>query len=191
MHERNDFTKWIRFRRLGILAAVALTLASEGDASAFCRSRTVSPDPSRDPSLTGKCTEEGVPLFWRNACVGYSIDTRVSRQLSFDVVADIVANSFSRWTGASCAGADSESRVSIDVRDLGPAVCQKVETDLDGPNVNTILFRDESWLNRDGSPRDSDKLAVTTLSFNRETGEVFGADMELSLIHISEPTRPY
>ncbi|HQY63195.1 MAG: matrixin family metalloprotease [Myxococcales bacterium] len=171
--------------RAGVAAVVGLTLlGAPSSAIAFCRSRTVSIDPSFNPSETGRCFEEGVPLFWRNACVGYSIDNRVSRKLAFEVVANVVARSFTRWTGASCAGeSTASSRVSIDVRDVGPALCQKVETALDRPNVNVILFRDNEWKTADGAARSPDTIGLTTVKFNTETGEIFGADMELNTYH--------
>jgi len=169
------------------VAAAAIVLAGvlgSARAEAFCRSRTISIDPSFNPSEAGRCFEEGVPLFWRNACVGYSIDNRVSRKLAFEDVANVVARSFTRWTSASCAteGADA-TRVSIDVRDVGPALCQKVETTLDRPNVNVIVFRDNEWKTADGAPRSSETIGLTTVKFNTETGEIFGADMELNTFH--------
>jgi len=166
------------------LALGTLLALGEHDALAFCRSRTVSIDPSFNPGDAGRCFEEGVPLFWRNACVGYSIDNRVSRKLAFEVVANVVARSFTRWTGASCAteGAAS-SRTSIDVRDVGPALCQKVETRLDQPNVNVIMFRDNEWKTSDGGARSSEIIGLTTVKFNVETGEIFGADMEMNTFH--------
>ncbi len=122
-----------------------------------------------------------MPLFWRNACVGYSIDNRATKQIAYEDVANTIARSFTRWTGASCSteGAPS-SRVSIDVRDLGPALCQKVETALDRPNVNVILFRDNEWKTADGGRRSDDIIGLTTVKFNTETGEIFGADMEIN-----------
>lgn len=163
------------------LGALAVVSAFETEARAFCRSRTVSIDPSFNPSDAGRCFEEGLPLFWRNVCVGYSIDNRVSRKLAFEVVANVVARSFTRWTSASCAteGAPT-SRASIDVRDVGPALCQKVTTTLDQPNVNVIMFRDNDWKTSDGATRSSDIIGLTTVKFNTETGEIFGADMELN-----------
>ncbi len=185
--ERATATRRSRRRAVAWLAWAALGVgfsAGERDAQAFCRSRTVSIDPSFNPGDAKGCFEEGVPLFWRNACVGYSIDNRVSRKLAFDVVANVVARSFTRWTGASCAteGAAS-SRTSIDVRDVGPALCQKVETALDRPNVNVILFRDNDWKIADGAARSPEIIGLTTVKFNVETGEIFGADMELNTFH--------
>ncbi|MFO0637872.1 MAG: matrixin family metalloprotease [Polyangiaceae bacterium] len=166
------------------LVALGVVGLAPRDARAFCRSRTVSIDPSFNPSDSGRCNEEGLPLFWRNACVGYSIDNRVSRKLAFEDVANVVARSFTRWTGASCTteGA-ATSRTSIDVRDVGPALCQKVETALDRPNVNVILFRDNEWKTADGAARSPETIGLTTVKFNTETGEIFGADMELNTFH--------
>jgi hypothetical protein len=172
----------VRHVAVALGLALAWLATSEATAGAFCRSRTIPPDPANDPSRTGRCTTEGVPLLWRNRCVGYNIDARGSRQVSPNRLAEVVARSFTRWTSASCAGVETKdgARTSIDVRDLGPVTCNKVGTALSGPNTNVIVFRDDEWLEKDGGRRDSEKLAVTTVRFDPETGEIFGADMEVN-----------
>ena len=70
------------------IAAIALALPR--DAEAFCRTTTkgVAPDfqPTRD-----RCWDQGVPLFWKNACVGYSINRFASKQVSYEDAANAIA----------------------------------------------------------------------------------------------------
>jgi hypothetical protein len=72
--------------------------------------------------------------------------------------------------------ASGMSRVSIDVRDLGPVACDQVRYNSDGPNQHAIIFRDDTWPHNDAN----NTLALTTVTFNPDTGEIFDADMEIN-----------
>jgi hypothetical protein len=66
--------------------------------------------------------------------------------------------------------------VSIDVRDLGPVDCATVDYNQGGGNQNVIVFRDDKWPHQDSN----NTLALTTVTFNAETGEIYDADMEVN-----------
>jgi len=88
----------------------------------------------------------GRPIYWRNACIGFSMQrlgTRKLRTISFVEASRTVAQALNVWTSTSCPGGESSSRVSIDVRQLPPVDCGNVETKLDLANQNVIVFRDE------------------------------------------------
>lgn len=156
------------------LAIAALGLAS--NASAFCRTSTggvvdgctITPE---------ECCTTGLPLYWKNACVGYDIQQDASKQVSYDDAAQALATAFTKWTGATCttSGAGS-SRASIDVRDLGPVECDKVQYNKDGPNQHVIMFDDATWPHNDSN----NTLALTTVTFDATSGEIFDADMEIN-----------
>jgi hypothetical protein len=155
-------------------AALGVALLASASASAYCRTRTVGVAPDYDAVQNG-CKEDGLPLFWLNACVGYSITAAGSKKISYDDAANNLSQAFTRWTGASCpADAAGHTRPSIDVRDLGPVTCNKVEYHGNVPNQNLILFRDDSWTHGDKV------LGLTTVSYAPSTGEIYGADMELN-----------
>lgn len=158
------------------LAVVALVLLGAGKAQAFCRTTTVATASDFQPT-PNKCWDQGVPLFWKNACVGYSLQRNASRQVAYEDAAFVTTRAFTRWTGASCAteGAGG-SRVSIDVRDMGPVDCGNVKYNQDYGNQNVIVFRDEAWRKDD----TNNTLALTTVTFNPETGEIYDADMEVN-----------
>ena len=165
-------------RASATLAAALLTwLALPGaSASAFCRTTTIPVVADFQPSTT-KCWDQGHPLFWRNACIGYSVQRGASRQVSLEDATNEVSTAFSRWAGATCASDGlSQSRVSIDLRDLGPVDCGEVNYNQAGANQNVIVFRDDVWPHDDSN----NTLAITTVTFNPDTGEIFDADMEVN-----------
>ena len=129
-----------------------------------------------DSVANGKCFDQGVPLFWRNACIGYNIHDPPSRKISYEEAANLISTAFTRWTGATClTDGGGRSRASIDVRDLGPAFCEAVQYKSGVANQNIILFRDDEW------KHGKQVLGLTTVVFNPETGEIFNADMEINM----------
>jgi hypothetical protein len=104
------------------ILAIGATLAS--GAQAFCRTSTGG---LRDQCTIGgtECCTVGKPLYWKNACVAYSLQKDASRQVSFDDASSGVATAFAKWTGTACpTDGTGTSRVSIDVRDLGPVTAR-------------------------------------------------------------------
>ena len=175
-------------------AAAALVLGALASApsvaSAFCRTTTVPVVSDFQPSPT-KCWDQGVPLFWRNSCVGYSVQRNASRQVAFDDAANGISRAFTKWTGSSCpTEGTGRSRVSIDVRDLGAVDCGDVNYNQNGANQNVIVFRDGKWPHSDSS----NTLALTTVTFNPETGEIYDADMEVNTadqrVTLNDPVPP-
>jgi hypothetical protein len=164
---------------LAAALACAVTFAvtfTAREASAFCRTTTVPVVADFQPSPT-KCWDQGVPLFWRNSCVGYNVQRTASRQVAFEDAANGISRAFTKWTGSSCpTEGTGRSRVSIDVRDLGPVDCGDVNYNQNGANQNVIVFRDDKWPHNDSS----NTLALTTVTFNPETGEIYDADMEVN-----------
>ena len=164
------------------LLACAAAVLSAADARAFCRTTTQAPDPSFVPSPDTPCWTGGNPLYWKNACVGYSIQENASRQVSFDDAQRIMAAAFSQWTNASCPAAiNGSSKASVDVRFLGPVACHQVQYDQSGGNANVIMFDDDQWPHNDSS----NTLGLTTVTYNKNTGELYDADMELNTAQVS------
>ncbi len=174
---------------LGPAFGLAL-LASASTASAFCRTST--------QGLRGECTiggdeccTVGKPLFWKNACVGYSMQKDASKQVSLNDAQQAITRAFTKWTGTSCTTDGSgQSRVSIDVRDLGPVACGNVEYNKEGANQHVIVFRDTVW----GHSDSNNTLALTTVTFSPESGEIYDADMEVNTaqqaVTVNDPVPP-
>lgn len=177
-------------RRLATLAAASAILAAPAAAHAFCRTTTVPVMADFQPR-PDKCWDQGVPLFWRNSCVSYSVQKSASRQVAFEDAANNISKAFTKWTGSSCpTEGDGRSRVSIDVRDLGPVDCAEVNYNQSGGNQNVIVFRDDKWPHNDSS----NTLALTTVTFNPQTGEIYDADMEVNThdqrVTLTDPVPP-
>lgn len=163
-------------RRLLVLLTFAAAGLASADASAFCRTTTEKAPPDYDATIQG-CWAPGVPLFWRNACLGYSIQRAPSVKISYEEAANALSIAFTRWAGATCPTEGSgRSRTSIDVRDLGPADCVNVEYKQGVANQNVVVFRDETW------KYGSSVLGLTTVVYNPETGEIYNADMEINTL---------
>ncbi len=159
----------------GLLVGTVV-LCAPAAASAFCRTTTERVAADFQPSPT-KCWEQGVPLFWRNSCVGYSVQKDASRQVAYEDAANALSQAFTKWTGTACpTDGRGRSRVSIDVRDLGPVECGDVKYNSGKTNQNVIVFRDGKWPHSD----TSNTLALTTVTYSPETGEIYGADMEVN-----------
>jgi hypothetical protein len=170
----------MRRRGSGALAPLAIAAAAvlaAPRASAFCRTTTVPVPADFDPTTVG-CWDQGNALYWANACVGYSLQRNASKSVSLEDAEQAIATAFAKWTGTVCptGGTGGSSRVSVDVRDLGPVDCGLVQYNQDQPNQHVIVFRDDNWPHHDSA----NTLALTTVTFNPDTGEIYDADMEIN-----------
>ena len=62
------------------------------------------------------------------------------------------------------------------MRDEGPVECDQVQYNQDQPNQHVIIFRDDVWPYDDSN----NTLALTTVTFDPDTGELYDADMEIN-----------
>lgn len=154
-------------------AASLVALLSSAPAFAYCRTTTCDPQTECDYDARG-CTDVGLPLAWKSGCVPYSVHKKASpaRNIDYDEVHEITERAFERWTRANCDG----DTPSLAVRDMSPANCSEPEYNSNDPNANVIMFRDSNWPYAGASAT----LALTTITFNYETGEIFDADIEVN-----------
>ncbi|NUP12259.1 MAG: matrixin family metalloprotease [Polyangiaceae bacterium] len=161
-------------RALGA-AAVALVSATfvasvSSTAGAYCRTSSCEDGVGAlcFPSQPSDC---GIPLFWPSRCVGYSLQKDASAQVDLNTASNVAAQAFAAWSDADCGGG---THPAIEAQDLGPVTCDKVEYNQQEENANVIVFRDASW------PHPSSALALTTVTYALETGEIRDADIELN-----------
>jgi hypothetical protein len=153
-------------------ACIAITLlASTGTAHAFCRSTTEVVSPSFNPAREG-CFTKGLLLYWGSACVGYSVFRGASAFVPYDEAKRVIDESFATWMASRCVGSGAPPGITF--QSLGPVDCAEVRYNPDTTNQNLIVFRDEGW------PYPIGTLALTTVSFNPETGAIFDADIEIN-----------
>jgi hypothetical protein len=161
-------------RRAVFAALFGLALsASTSVAHAYCRTTTIALPANYNPANRG-CFTQGLFLYWRNACVGFSINQAASRTVPYADAQRIIDTAFATWMGVTCTA--SGKAPGITVSDFGAAACDEVRYNPDGANQNLIVFRDDSWPYHD----PNNTLGLTTVTFNADTGEIFDADMEIN-----------
>lgn len=161
------------FGRRALIAAFALgALTAPQAAHAYCRT-TTKPLPANYSPSRG-CYTDGLFLYWRNACVSYSINENASRTIPYQEAKRVIDQAFQTWMDARCA--ETGAPPGISVTDTGGAECDEVRYNSDGPNQNLIVFRDDGWPYQD----PNSTLGLTTVTFNAETGEIYDADMEIN-----------
>jgi hypothetical protein len=161
---------------MSVAALLALLLASPRFAAAYCRSVTASPPAGYDPAASG-CfgfSDGGVtaglyPLFWRNACVGYSFQPQASKYITLSQAEQVGQQAFNAWSSAQCPGGSP----SISAVLFPPINCDQVPSAEHG---NVIIFRDTMW------PYDDSANAIgyTTLTVDLSSGEILAADTEIN-----------
>lgn len=150
-----------------------LTLAIPSVAEAYCRTSACGSAGTGAVCVPAMPSDCGIPLAWKSPCVGFSMQKDASVRISLQTATEIFTRAFATWTTASCDGGTSPR---IEVVDLGPVTCNEHEYNQSSGNANVILFHDEDWPN-DGL---GDALALTTVTYNVETGEIYDADIELN-----------
>ena len=152
----------------GVAAALCLG-ATSAPANAFCRALTCTvcfPD-----TMTG-CPVGGVPLAWVAPCVSYSVYREGSPSISHDQLTRATDLAFRAWRETTCPGINKPPSIAV-TNAFGPAWCDRVEHNWGQANANLVIIRD---------PWEADKnlFALTTVSVNRETGEIYDVDIEIN-----------
>jgi matrixin len=152
------------------LVAGLAVFAAAGPASAFCRSTTCSGECNRNAD---NCKQDGAPLYWASTCVGFSLQEDGSEFVDFPEFERVAEESFVTWSDVLC---ESGGVASMAFERLQNAECHQAEYNPDGPNANVIMFQDTKW--EYTSPDNT--LAKTTVTYDKDTGEILDADIELN-----------
>jgi uncharacterized protein (TIGR03382 family) len=153
---------------------VAIVLFGTASAHAFCRTTSQAPAPSFQPTGDA-CWTKGLPVWWKDSCVGYEIEASGGNNLPEDTVAQVAATSFAAWTTAQCGSGTITMTVTAGTP--VPLMCTAVGYVKGAKNnVNEIIFHDDAWPYNDGV----NTIALTTLTFNSDTGQILDADIELN-----------
>jgi hypothetical protein len=163
---------------LGVLALVGVAR----DARAYCRTRTCE-FPRKGVSceydeLTG-CSTVGEFLFWKDRCLSFAVDRAgsVAAGIAAGDVEQLVASGFDAWSHASCSSGGSPE---LAAGSQGTIACGEAEYDCNVPeaNSNLVMFRDDFVDTLYGLRVGV--IALTTLTANLKTGELFDADIEIN-----------
>lgn len=149
-------------------------LLASGTAEAYCRTSACEDDRVGSRCVPAQFNDCGKPLFWASRCVGYSIQENASPRAGLDLATAtrMVAEAFDQWRAANCGVATAD----LQFEDLGPVSCDEQRYNQKGGNQNAIIFRDDSWPYAGGR----NTLALTTVTYNLDTGEIYDADMEIN-----------
>jgi len=173
-------------RRLVALLFAGGVVTASASAHAFCRTKTCDTEPSYGDvwdeapqplecvrNAQG-CFLEGTPLYWPSSCISFSVqrDGSATSGITFTTTEAVVQEAFDKWAAVDCGG----ETPSFSIEPLGRVDCGRAEYNQDAGNANVFLFRDESW----PYVNAIDALALTTLTFNVETAEIYDADVELN-----------
>jgi hypothetical protein len=167
-------------------ASCALGVAFAGllvssPAQAYCRTRTCEFRPDVDCEVddaTG-CSTVGAFVYWDQHCIPFAVQRNGSddEDISATELDQLVADGFEKWTTVSCARGGTPD---LSAGSQGPIACDEVEYNCNvrEDNSNIVMFRDD-FVNSAAGLRFG-VIALTTLTANLVTGELFDADIEIN-----------
>jgi Matrixin len=121
------------------------------------------------------CLQTGPLLHWASSCVSFDVqkDGSALRSIPYGDAHNAIVVAFTQWLNADCGGGRGPY---LSISDYGPVDCRTAEYNQDAPNANIFMFRDDTW------PYENaiDTLALTTLIFNADNGEIYDADVEVN-----------
>lgn len=170
------------FARVAISTALALMGALHSEAAlAYCRTASCEGGETGARCVPALPTDCGVELFWKNPCVGFSMQEDASSQVPLALATEIFEQAFQTWANADCGNG---THPQISAVNLGSVECNAHEYNKKAGNANVILFQDTTWPHVGGGST----LALTTVTYNVDTGEIYDADMELNSANVSFTT---
>lgn len=155
---------------------LALSALWTTPAFGFCRTTTCGPGQCTPNPSCDFCLEGGKPLYWGGRCISFGIQRDASplRGIDFETTRNIVGGAFAKWMGVDCGGVGP----SLQLSDFGAISCDRQEYNQTAGNANVWMFRDDYWPYSGANAT----LALTTITFNVKTGEIFDADVEINSI---------
>ncbi len=160
------------------VAAFAFAFALSAPSQAYCLTYTCTDTKEKlcpRDTATG-CNIGGKPLYWASPVVSFDVQKDGSKlqDISYDQLHSVVVNAFQRWVDVECSDGNHPG---ISLADFGPVACAKPEYNKSQPNQNVITFHDSEWPYKNTG---AETLALTTVFFNPETGEIYDANIELN-----------
>lgn len=107
------------------------------------------------------------PLFWKKGCVPIYLNEEGTPNVNFSVLQSTVSKSCKSWSNVVCtyltlqyAGLTNEDRVGFNP--------------YSDENANILVFRQTDWVHNKAI------IALTTVTFDHNTGEIVDADIEFN-----------
>jgi hypothetical protein len=120
-------------------------------------------------------TDCGIPLQWRQPCVSFDVAQQASSQVDYDTADAILTRAFAAWAAVDCGGGPP----TLQVFDFGAVACGQVQYNQHGGNANVLIFQDAVWPHDTGGG-GVDTLALTTVTYDVDTGDLYDADIEVN-----------
>lgn len=158
------------------LGVALLALAATSPGWAFCRATSCTK--AQCATDAQSCVSEGKPLFWGSDCVTLSVQADGAPHAGIDAAAAKASleRAVEAWTSVDCPGG---GHPAFTVKISAPVECAASEYSADTANANILMFRDDTWPYEGQSP---DTLGFTRVHFDRDTGELYDADIELNAV---------
>ncbi len=184
----------VKWRLSGALATALAILPQY--AAAYCRTTTCdSKVETCSVNPLTQCPTTGVPLYWPDTCVTFGVHRLASPkwQITYDEAHHAAEKAFQSWISADCGGS---KHPSIGVVAVGQIECDQVQYNYPepgedfppGPNANVIIFRDAIWPYADNRDNERTTLALTTITYLKDTGEIVDADIEVNSANVQLST---
>lgn len=151
------------------MAYCRTTQCGDGLEGAACFPESTRPDQNPPPDC-------GTPIYWGRDCMGFAVHASGSSQHDADTAAILLQEAFSTWQNADCGGG---STPSVHLAYLGQVSCGAVEYNSTGGNVSVLSFREDVWPHVERG----NALALTTVTYDLDTGEIYDADIEVNLVN--------
>lgn len=150
-------------------AAFALTSLAGRDASAFCRTTTVKP-PADMPPQMDPCFSQGVPLYHPSKCLPYRLLARDSNVVPNATLSEALARAFATWTAPNATCTPGIAGI-----ELAPANDTVIASYRVGEVGRNLVGVPDTW-----KYGGSETMALATLTYSQETGEIFDVDLEVN-----------
>lgn len=156
-------------RRFAAALVFALAIAGARRAHAYCWTTTCEGELACDG---GPAPEGCEPLGWRSRCIGFSIQEDGGGGLDADTIETLTELAFDAWRLADCGNGNP----GFVVQNLGQVGCDKNQYNKDAGNANIVVVRAKRWPH----PDTGHNIALTTTTFDPESGDLLDADIELN-----------
>ena len=184
--QRASATQPVRWAPVGAWAAWALLCGAPlwpKPALAFECSRV----------LDNSGTPEGSGLAWPARSIPYAFSQQATSKLDDSAAQDTVRQAFATWQNStlrdgntSCGGLDTGVPMGTDIvfEEGAPVSETFAGFNYFDPNDNhsTLLFRDDVWPYPLGTSDSTERMALTTVTFNKLTGIIVDADIEFNTL---------
>ena len=130
--------------------------------------------PARAYTLYQSPDDASIPLRWYAAAATVTFDQASPGAVDAELTRGRVVEAFNAWSALACDATASPFRFIFGQALSGSAVGYAEEAGASNENLVTWVRDKPSWAHA------QDILALTTLTFDRATGEIYDADMELN-----------